>query len=416
MAAPTTFAPTELGAASMSQQAFDAAPSLPLVPVTAAPQGGDSLALPDNFPVPLTAEQHTSLQARVAAFDFLALATRDIPKLGLSAELELGKALDAFLSRINQQGNPALFRLTDELTNHFEDAKLEEVADRILNAKPGLLARVYGLLNKRFLRSAIARAFEDVARLASSRSKTLSDHVNAIQKKLEGEMVKLGEELTNMDRIKEAYRANLVSFGVETAFLHNALLKARHQFAQAEEELKKDPQLYQDSLDKLQALESRALAVEGGLTKLPADQIVIRQLQNAGVGTLQELATTMSSRFNSIKGELLIIHGALAVQTVQRLGQQGANLDANLGKVRGKLMKDVVTSAATLPGQNRAQQAAQLQAVVVQSRELLALTSQAREQNKEQFEAARQIMSGVRKDLLDLGLAVNPGQTVTGSF
>lgn len=420
MNAPTTFAPTALGATTMGHSALEVAPSHPLATVevaAGAPAQYDApLELPNNFPVPLTGEQQAGIAARVAAFDFLKLHTRDVPKLGLSAELELGKALDSFLARINQQGNPALFRLTDELTNHFEDAKLEQVADRILNAKPGLVQRIIGLFSKKFARSAIAKAWEDVSRMASGRSKTLSDHVNAIQKKLEGEMAKLGIELTNMDKVKDAYRANLVSFAIETAVLHNSLLKARFQFAQAEEELKKDPQAYQDAQDKLQALESRALAVEGGLTKLPADQIVIRQLQNAGIGTLQELSTTMSSRFNSIKGELLVIHGALAVQGVQRLGQQGAALDANLGKVRGKLMKDVVLTAATMPGQNRAQQANQLKALVEQSRELQTITVTAREENKRQFDEARTTLANVRKELLDLGLSVNPGQPVTGAF
>lgn len=419
MNAPTRFAPTAMGATSLGQSALEVAPSHPIVPVeTAAPvmPYPEHLELPANFPVPLTADQQDGIAARVEAFDFLALQTRDVPKLGLSAELELGKALDSFLARINQQGNPALFRLTDELTNHFEDAKLEQVADRILNAKPGLLARLYGLVNKKFARSAIAKAWEDVSRMAAGRSKTLSDHVNLIQKKLEAEMTKLGVELTNMDKVKEAYRANLVSFSIETAVLHNALIKARVQFANAEEALKKDPQAYQEAQDKLQALESRALAVEGGLTKLPTDQIIIRQLQNAGIGTLQELSTTMSSRFNSIKSELLVIHGALAVQGVQRLGQQGAALDANLGKVRGKLMKDVVLTAATMPGQNRAQQANQLKALVENSRELQAITVSARDENKRQFDEARQTMAAVRRDLLELGLAVNPGQPVAGTF
>lgn len=383
-------------------------------------QGSHQLAtgivLPTNFPLPLNSEQLASIQARVSEFSFHTIATRDIPKLGLSAEMELGRALDAFLSRINQQGSPALFKLTDELTNRFEEAKLEEVADRILNAKPGFFARLYGMLNKKFLRNAVAKIYEEVSRMASGRSKTLADHVNAIQRKLEAEMRSLSEELTHMDRIKEAYRANLLSFAIETAFLHNALIKARVQFADAEPELRKDQQAYQDAMDKLQALESRALAVEGGMTRLPADQIVIRQLQNAGVSTLQELSTTMAARFNSIKSELLTIHGALAVQAVQRLGEQGAALDANLGKVRGKLMNQVTTTAANMPGNNRIQQAEQLKALVNQSRELQRITDAARTENKKKFEQARDTMSNVRKDLLEIGLAVNPGQSVSGSF
>lgn len=377
---------------------------------------GSQLELPANFPVPLTPEMAREVQSVVDKFSFRNLALRDIPQMGLPAEMELGRALDGFLSRIDKQNNPQLFRLTNELTTHFEDAKLEEVADRILNAKPSLWMRIYGLLNPRALRQAAARVYEDVARIAAGRSKTLSDHVSAIESKLKVEMQKVSTEMTHMDNVKAAYRNSLVSFALFTAILHNALLKARQEFALMEPELQKDPQALQDAQDKLQALESRALAIEGTLTKLPADQIVIRQLQNAGIGTLQELSTTMAGRFSSIKMELLIIHGALMVQGVQRLGEQGANLDANLGKVRAKLMNDVVTTAAAAPGKNREAQAKKLQDIVKQSQDLYQLTEQARAQNKQQFETARQLMAQARQDLLALGQNVNPGRTVAGSF
>lgn len=415
---PTTLAPSTLGVS----MAFPASQGLEVIasPAGVAPAQISyteaSLQYPDKFPVVLSAAQQSAVAERIDAFDFFKLATRDIPTMGLPAELELGKALDAFLARINQQGSPALFRLTDELTNRFEEAKLVEVADRILKAKPSLLARIAGVFNKKYARSTLSKVWEDVSRLASGRSKTLADHVRAIETQLSTEMSKLGTELQHMDKLKDAYRSGLMSFAIETLVLHNALLKARVQLSEREADLQRDPQAYQDAQDRLQALESRALAVEGGLTKLPADQIIISQLQNAGIATLQELATTMASRFTSIKSELLYIHGAVAVQNVQRLGEQGAALDANLGKVREKLMKDVVQTAATMPGRNRAQQAQQLMAVVEQSRHLQVLTLNAREENSREFQAARDLMAGVRQDLLELGLAVNPGRQATGTF
>lgn len=409
--APTSMlgiAPTQAGALVADQQQTAASIS--------SPQPTATLVIPENFPVPLSQDQLALLADRIERFSFMHLATRDIPSIGLSAEQQLGTALDAFLSRIEQRGNPSLFKLTDELTNQFESAKLEEVADRILNAEPSAFERFIGLFSKRYLRTAMANALEDVSRLASGRSKTLSDHVNSIQKKLELEMVKLGQELAHGDQVKEAYRSNLVSFAVETAFLHNALLKARAELAAAQPVLAKDPQALQDALDKIQALESRALAVEGGLTKLPSDQIVIRQLQNAGIATLQELSTTMASRFNSIKSELLVIHGALSVERAQQLAQQGAALDANLGKVREKLMGNVTATAATMPGQNRVSQAQQIKAAVASARSLQKISDDGRTANQKSFEEARQTMAMVRKDLLEIGIVVRPGTSVAGQY
>ena len=179
-----------------------------------------------------------------------------------------------------------------------------------------------------------------------------------------------------------------------------------------EPELAGDPQRGHDVRDKLQSLESRALAVEATLTKLPADQLVIRQLQNAGVATLQELATTMASRFASIKMTLLTIHGARMVQDLQRLGQQGADLDRNLNHVRSQLMKDVVETAATAPGNNRLAQAQQLQSVVADTQNLVALVDASRDTNQRKFDEARALMAQARQDMLSLGRQMNPAATV----
>ncbi|MGT2467579.1 hypothetical protein ACVOMV_25975 (plasmid) [Mesorhizobium atlanticum] len=70
----------------------------------------------------------------------------------------------------------------------------------------------------------------------------------------------------------------------------------------------------QELRDKLRLLESRALALEGTYTRLPADQMVIQQIEQAGITTLQETATTVAARFASIKMTLLSIHGAFAVK------------------------------------------------------------------------------------------------------
>ena len=82
--------------------------------------------------------------------------------------------------------------------------------------------------------------------------------------------------------------------------------------------------------DKLRLLESRALALEGTYTRLPADQMVIQQIEQAGIATLQETATTVASRFASIKMTLLSIQGAFAVRSVQQLAGRQAKLDQQL--------------------------------------------------------------------------------------
>lgn len=371
-----------------------------------------SLSLPQNFPLALSPQQQDSLLARVDAFRFAEISQHDLAALAVDAELALNRTLDGFLSRIDKSTSPQLFTLVASLNQQVQDENLPELANRILNARPSLLARLLGLFHPKSLRRAANRAYEEAVRIASGRSKALSDLIGGMETKLRVEMTRLNEELRHLDTVKAEYRKSFVAFAEDAVFLNSVLAKARAEVAALEPELADDPQRRHDLRDKLQSLESRALAVEGTLTKLPADQLVIRQLQNAGVATLQELATTMASRFASIKMTLLTIHGARMVQDLQRLAQQGADLDRNLNQVRGMLMKDVVETAATAPGNNRLQQAQQLQSVVADTQNLVALVDAARDSNQRKFEEARALMAQARQDMLALGKGLNPAATV----
>jgi len=370
------------------------------------------LSLPQNFPLALSPQQQDSLLARVDAFKFAEISQHDIAALGVEPELALNRTLDGFLSRIDKATSPQLFTLVASLNQHVQDENLPELANRILNARPSLLARILGIFNPKSLRQAANRAYEEAARIASGRSKALSDLIGAMETRLRVEMTRLNEELRHLDTVKAEYRKSFVAFAEDAVFLNSVLAKARTEVAAMEPELAGDPQRGHDVRDKLQSLESRALAVEATLTKLPADQLVIRQLQNAGVATLQELATTMASRFASIKMTLLTIHGARMVQDLQRLGQQGADLDRNLNQVRSQLMKDIVETAATAPGNNRLAQAQQLQSVVADTQSLVALVDAARDTNQRKFDEARALMAQARQDMLSLGRQMNPAATV----
>jgi hypothetical protein len=149
------------------------------------------------------------------------------------------------------------------------------------------------------------------------------------------------------------------------------------------------------------------------MTKLPSDQLKIRQLQNAGVQTLMETATTAASRFASIKMTLISINGALIVQGVQRLSLAGRSLDEALQGIDRKLVNEVVTSASSAPGDNRLAQAQQLQQVVADTKALQLIIDQARVKNTAQFEQARQIYTQARADMQQLGQVIRPDQQVT---
>jgi uncharacterized protein YaaN involved in tellurite resistance len=374
----------------------------------AAPPATASL----RMPVALTASQAQLVQQQLDALDFVNMQAREVAQLGSQAELALHRTLDGFLSKIDSFDNPRLFKLFSELKDKVDQEDLPALADRILNGKPGAWDQFKSFFSKQALSKALDQAWTETRRLAAGKTKTLVDLVTRMQKELQDEQKKLEAEIKNLEQLKEAYRARYDDFVMAVALSASLLEHARTQvnaWVQAAAQGQPTPAIDLPELqDKLQSLESRALALEGVLTRLPADQLVIRQLQNAGITTLQETTTTAASRFASIKMTLLTLHGALATKGVQKLAEQGAALDANLMQIRGQLMRDVVHSAANAPGDNRLAQAQQLRGIVDETRALVDIAEAARQSNQDKFAQARTLFMESRQEILRLGQQIRP--------
>lgn len=380
--------------------------------VAAASFASPSVVLPANFPLTLTEDQRHHILAELQGASLAALPLAQIPKLGSEVETALHRVLGQFLDRIEKSDQPKVFKLVGALSEAIQEEKLDDLADRILNAQPGFMDKLSGMFSKKSLNQAMARAYEEVRLLATGKSKKLSDLIVRMEQELRQEQTRLEGEIQTLEQLKLQYQERFVDFAVSVALLNTLLARGRDELRAAEQAQSPDAALLSNLADKLQALESRALALEGVLTRLPSDQLVIRQLQNAGISTLQETSTTAAARFASIKMTLLTLHGALVTQGVQRLAQQGQHLDENLLAVRSKLLKEVVGTAATAPGDNRLAQAKQLQAIVADSQSLVTLVEQSRAKNAQSFQQARDIFAQARQDMAVLGLLVRPDQTL----
>lgn len=392
--------PTRFGMASSQSPS----PTLTPAPIDAV-QG---LTLPASFPVQLQPEQIAKIRQRVGSFDFAQIRQEQIAVLGAEPTLALNRILDAYLARVNRAENPQIFKLIPALDEAVAKERLGELANNILNAKPGLVDRLRGMMNKRSLARALDRIYEDLNRVAKMKSQALSDIVKDMEGKLSIELKKLGTELLELEAMKNEYRRIFVAFAEEAVFLQNALKKARAEAPALLAAVGPDLGRQQEIQDKLQSLESVSVARETMMTRMPAEQIVIRQVQNAAISTVQEAVTTMGDRFASIRMTLIAIHGTQMIQNVQRLAQSGANLDNNLQEVRAHLMQGVVTTAALAPGNNRVEQANDLKRVVADTQALQTIVDNARIANQAKFEEARNTLAGVRQDLLALGMKVNP--------
>lgn len=357
--------------------------------------------------VVLRAEQVPVAQTELAALDFVAMPPGDVIKIGFEAEQALQRTLDGFLSRLDKNSASAVFALFGRLEQGVEDAKLPEILDKIQNGeKPGIIGGLLGKLRGKRPEQLAQELLAEIGDLISGRTKTLADQLNKLEGELSGEMKKLFSELQQLDALKKSYGTHFGDFTVAAGVAKAFLEKSRALVATEEAGLNAADPVAQARMaelkDKLRLLESRALALEGTYTRLPADQMVIQQIEQAGVATLQETATTVASRFASIKMTLLSIHGAFAVKSVQQLAGRQAKLDKQLTDLRGRALKDVAVTAAAAPGENRLAQAEQIEQVIATTKEIHQLVAAAKKSTEEKFEQARQKFATAREELANL--------------
>ncbi|MGV3573725.1 MAG: hypothetical protein ACO1O4_01160 [Devosia sp.] len=352
-------------------------------------------------------EQVPKAQAMVDGLDFGAVASGDIVNMGLEAEQSLQRTLDGFLARLDKNSAAKLFDLFGRLEQGVDDAKLPEILQRLHEGeKPGFISGLFARFTGKSSDKAMRDFMEEIGSLISGRTQTLATKMGQIEGELSGEMQKLFGELRSLDQLKQAYAAHFSDFTVAAAAARGFLDKARAYVETETAKVTTGDVTAQTRLreleDKLRLLESRALALEGVYTRLPADQIVIQQIEQAGIATLQETATTIASRFASIKMTLLSIHGAFAVKSVQQLSERQARMDEQLQKLRSATLKDVAVSAASAPGQNRLAQAEQIENIVASTKEIHALIETAKQQSDQKFATARQKFAQARAELATL--------------
>lgn len=370
------------------------------------PRAASTIEL-DNFPVTIAPERLVLVTDRLEEMDFLTMSAQDMALIGANVERMFTDTLNGFLKGMDRLQNHGLFALFERLQQGVDEQNLPAVAEQILNNKRGVFSILMDKFRSRKGRSeAMQRARDQVTHLLQGVTETLVDLMNDMDADMGKEQCRLKNAVDDMDSLTRAYRHHFDNFAMEAAVAHAFLIRARTQveaIANATD-LNNPVQVgnLEDLRSKLQALESRSLALEGTMTRIPADQLVTRQLKAAGIDTLREVATTATMRMQSIKMTLITLGQALVMKGVQDLAAQGATLDAQLTKIRSQVVRGVVVTAANAPGDNRIAQAKQIEGVIAETRDLMNIVNAAREANRQKFDTARQIFAGARKSMLDL--------------
>lgn len=359
--------------------------------------------------VVLTEAQLQEVTSRITQLDFPTVPTRDIVSLGFEEYQGLQRTLDGFLSGLGTHNADGVFQIFEQLSEGVEQAKLKDIALNIGKIdKPNTFVWfLRKFRSKKSISANAQKAYQAIVDRLQGRTRTLCDVIRGLEQELGDKISTLFNELQRLDQVKESYSAHRQQFTVAVAVSEAFLEKAKQHVEEVRAKLKgsadsNDIITLNELETKLQLLESRTIALLGTFTKLPTDQLVIQQIEHAGIATIQETMTTASGRFASIKMTLLELHGAIQVKDLQRINGQQAELERHLHEVRTLVTHDVVTAAAKAPGENRLAQANQLMAIVNETKTLIKVVDAAREENNRKFAEARQIFSAARAELNEL--------------
>ena len=362
---------------------------------------------PDIGAIVLHPDYLPHIQQQLNKLSFETIPAGQIISIGLEAEKALHQTLDGFLARLDRRTAAQVFALFRRLKKGVADAELDTVLAEIQEGdEPNLLQSITGWFQGKSHEQIVDELMGALGDLIAGKTKSLADEMAGLEKELTQEMQKLFVELQALEKLKDAYGEHFLNFSYQAAVAHAFWVNAKSYVESQAAQVQSNDMIglghIQELENKLRLLESRALALEGVYTRLPADQLVIQQIEQAGITTLQETATTISSRFASIKMTLLAIHGAFTVGNVQRISERQAQMDQQLTDLRTKALKQVAVAAAQSPGENRLQQAQQISGIVSATAEISQLIDTAEQETDAKFEEARRLFQQARDDMTNM--------------
>ena len=360
-----------------------------------------------DFAKNLPAIVQNDIAKALDSFDLLTIAPEYIGLIGKEQELAFGAVLDSFLDKIDEISTSKVGTIVEQLAKAVDKEDLSSLADRIIKNEPpssivDSVKKLFGKLNPKEIKE---QFIQETKTILGQKTGNLKATLGTLEKTLTDELQKLSTNVVFMSEVQTKYGEHFIKY-LETVVFAKALVMKSEQ--QAQEILPAlvptdiiDAQRIELVRGNLEKLQSRALALEGTLVNLPADNMVISQLRDACITTRQELLTTIPSKFNRIKMTIIKLNGALILKGVQDINEQSDKIDKALEKINSAVTKDVVTTASNMSGTNRLEQANHILEVVKDTKELMTIARNGQENNQRNFAEASLILGKAKGLLLE---------------
>lgn len=349
--------------------------------------------------------QHVSVLFKNRKLDNINVITyKVVSEIAKPEFVSLNNQLKQFTSKISSIKAPGLFTLLDELSKGVNDADLEQIWERTVNAKPSLMARFLSVFSPKAIGTNLQTQYESVYKLLTERSKGLEVKLGAIEKQL---IVQKHEQENNIAALTSSFEMYFNSFqNVRTEFIFTLYLE---EFYKQEIEKFKlaTPNLQDLQVSKqlseyesvLNDIENKRLVLHGALIKFP---IIVKQnenLINVSKNILKEIDNTLLNNFTSIRSNLMGLGISLNAQQALLGTNQAKLLDEQSSKLSSKIVGDLSVKAEKFASESRLREAENIKKLVGDIRVINDKVQQAKEENKADMQKAQDILNEATQEL-----------------
>jgi hypothetical protein len=316
----------------------------PIVPIPDDVLGTEGRAMVDNA---------------LAELNPQTLELREVILLGTQAQEALSKHIDALLRTVTRTEAPVLYELFLKLQEGLEKVDLDELEQTVQRShEPNWFIRTCDWIKLSNPAKRMKKTADTMREMLTQKSETILDLVKGMEAEAKQEVQQLISNLSMLDNLAEGYLESVKVFAVATAVAYELLtnVRAYEQELVTEANRTNDPQAiatarnYRNLVEQLQ---NRALTLRTAYEQVPAELEIMSTAKGAASTTLMETANGIRQQFNDLKSALVKWHVLLQVEELQASDMRRREIVQELRKHNVNVLERVATTAATMQGHNR---------------------------------------------------------------
>lgn len=328
--------------------------------------------------------------------------------IGREEMVNLNNELKKFTKSVGGVKIAGIFGLIDSLSENIEEANLDEIWTKAVNAKPTILAYLIGLFNNKAKTKSVSNKLGELSNILQQRKGTLETKVAEIEANL------LKEEQVQAKNIKflqESFQLYFNTFEqlrkqfVLIVFLEHSYKSQLENYKESIKDKINDLSINKKLNDYEQILldiQNQRLILHKTLLQLPITADQANTLINVSKNIVKEIQSTTLSKLNTIRSALLNLVVCLDVQRSLLNNSSIQNLEQNLQTLAARTTGRLAETTATLQSEARLREAENMAKQIADLREQKNILLQAKERNKQNIQQAEESLLNSTSQLKDI--------------